>query len=614
MPLLSILVALGAACGDDGLFGLDAGESGRDAATRSEDASARPDAGLSDVDAGETEPGETDEDGLDATGRSAPGANLTACYAPPYPEADLDCDLEGCAPIAACCVGDGDCCAEIPGARDDVSFAGCAGGSAPVDDCLGGGRAFGDPMPWVDASGLLHPGGGMLADSGYVLDAEHDLASDRIEVTAVFLPATGCGASCLESAGVGLTTQAELGDGDHVSPAAGMILSGSRGQVGLIVDGDVVDWLDVTVPGGQTFTLTARPTGELTVRTAQADGTIEERAASFVARGVARVVAYGRSRNPDALGSRLGARIAALQVVGALCDVPDAWRTRATLPVTRVGSTLAADAAGPSVATDAAGDTWVAFDHQGAIHVARLVGDALELQHELGDPAFEAGGDHDVAGMRDPDLVFTGSGWSVFYTAVAPDGRRSIGHAAGASLDALFADPAPLSLPLDGEVDVDQPSALEHEGVLVLVVRVEREGGHFFEAFRQDAAGADFRRFVGNLRRLTDDVQSGDLGATEVAAPSLVIHHDAWILHYAARRGARWSIQLLVSQDMRVFRSMGTVLEGSGAAGAFDRLGVSHPDALSVGDEVQLLYAGHDGIGRRLGRVRRAASSTAGAP
>lgn len=609
-PLVAALAVslLASGCGDDvgGTTGLDAGSSRSDAGVPGPPMDS--DGGHEGARDASTSPGAdagffADDDGLFASARTDGEPDLAGCLAWPFEEATLDCSLSACAELPSCCVGHGDCCA--PAGGESATFASCAGRSIPVDECVGSGRVFGEPSPWVDGDGLLHPGGGMVSDSGYLLDRTYDLSTERIEIAVTFHRATGCGASCLESAGVALTSQTDLGEGDHVAAAAGMLLSGSRGQVGVVVADEIVAWIDMT-DDAQQFVMVARPTGELTVRTAGVDP-VEAR---FAPAGVAQVALYGRSRNPDALGTSRGARIASVDVQGALCDVPDAWGARAPLSISHGGSTVdASGAANPSVVIDGP-ETWVAFDHQGAIRVGRLVDDEVELERELDNPAFFPGGTHDAGGMRDPDLLRHEGGWAIFYTAIAADGRRSIGRARGASLGELVADDRPVALPLPEADGVDQPAALSHDGVTILVVRAWRDGGHRLEVLRDDGAG--FTRIGSNLPRLTDDVQNGDLDATEIASPSLTIHHDAWLLHHAARLGTRWSVQVLVSDDLRAFRPLGAVLDGSGARAAFDRLGASHPDAVSDGDLVSLFYTGHDGITTRLGRVSRMATDEGG--
>ena len=90
------------------------------------------------------------------------------------------------------------------------------------------------------------------------------------------------------------------------------------------------------------------------------------------------------------------------------------------------------------------------------------------------------------------------------------------------------------------------------------------------------------------------------------SALSLSTHNGAYWLHYARRRGARWSIAALASHGFVSWRH----LEGgapvlSRQASGFDRLYVHQPASASFGDLSDLVYVGSDGARDRLGLARR---------
>jgi hypothetical protein len=87
----------------------------------------------------------------------------------------------------------------------------------------------------------------------------------------------------------------------------------------------------------------------------------------------------------------------------------------------------------------------------------------------------------------------------------------------------------------------------------------------------------------------------------------LIIHNSAYHLYYARRTGTRWSVELAVSDELILWRSMGEVLGGSNEG--FDSLGARSPDALSQPDRIDIVYAGQDGVSFRLGTASRAAPS-----
>jgi hypothetical protein len=101
----------------------------------------------------------------------------------------------------------------------------------------------------------------------------------------------------------------------------------------------------------------------------------------------------------------------------------------------------------------------------------------------------------------------------------------------------------------------------------------------------------------------------------EVAAPALVAYRGLLRLYYAGRRGTRWAIGLMVSEDgIHWWPANGgaPILTGSGAAMAFDALSVSDPDPVVVdpnpdvhGDEeLRLYYTGSDGVNMAIGLAR----------
>ena len=82
----------------------------------------------------------------------------------------------------------------------------------------------------------------------------------------------------------------------------------------------------------------------------------------------------------------------------------------------------------------------------------------------------------------------------------------------------------------------------------------------------------------------------------------MVQHNDAWHLYVAVRRGARWSIHLLASDEMLAWRHLGRAL----APGSeFDRVSVRAPDVSARGNDLLMVYEAEDGVARRLGLTQR---------
>jgi hypothetical protein len=139
----------------------------------------------------------------------------------------------------------------------------------------------------------------------------------------------------------------------------------------------------------------------------------------------------------------------------------------------------------------------------------------------------------------------------------------------------------------------------------LLVVRATlADGATELRAFYTSDPDTGWARVVnGGLEELT----RSEGPASEVTDPSLIIHNSAYHLYYARRAGTRWSVELAVSDELLLWRSLGDVL-GDSSEG-FDSLGARGADALSQPDRVELVYSGQDGVSFRLGAASRDAPS-----
>ena len=166
-----------------------------------------------------------------------------------------------------------------------------------------------------------------------------------------------------------------------MEPLVGISYSGPRREVTLRVGGNAVArW-----PEDQAaeWVLTLSPDGTLTVTR---DGEVRAGPLPYVP-APSRVVVWGHSRNPGA-GARPLARLGALGLGEALCDMPRAWRERAQLTFRAGGRALTAPTgAGPSLGRDEAGRSAVAFASGGGIFVARRSDEARPGELILPDAA-----------------------------------------------------------------------------------------------------------------------------------------------------------------------------------------------------------------------------------
>ncbi len=543
-------------------------------------------------------------DGLDNDGSSA-----------------TDCADPACQPLGSCCVGRGDCCAELSASPlpSHVDVSACTGTDALA--CVSGMEtsveSFGDGAPFLDR-GALAAGGNSSGDSGLLLGTAIDLRTHQVTLEADVTAAEECGATCLESVAFGFVPDAPVGR--VVRPLVALLSSPSLNQMRLIIGDEVVKSFAVTAANIR-WTLRLDPSGRVRVSNDQL--AFSDFEAPFVPVEAARLVIYGRSRNPSATGVG-GARIGNLDVYASLCDMPAAWDARRALPLLEQGSpsssSLGLNLRAPALLHD--GDvTLAAFAQAGAILLGELKPGGVEL-NPTGRPEYirpdtsiswQAGGFDQPALLR-PD----GGALELFFTATGADEIKRIGMASQGADGRLEVEAAAVLDPADyGDLtELSSPTAVQETGGATLLVLQARDAqGTHLEAFYRMSSGDAFTRITsGNLAGLTLS-GSAQADADEVGEPSLVLFDHAWHLYVARRQGARYSIGLLASDELVSWRWVDEDAFGPNAvAGAFDGLGTRSPAALVTDDSVELLYLGLDGAKATLGQTRRTANNGSGAP
>jgi hypothetical protein len=305
---------------------------------------------------------------------------------------------------------------------DSLDFRECAG--LTIGSCLAGEglsvSVFGEQEPVLTGRGLI-PNGAATAEGGALLGGVVDLASHRVLVEVQFSPAIGCGGSCLQSAGVTFTPQQLGGFG---GAEVGLLLSGSREVVNLMIAGQVADSFD-TGNDDTVWRLTLSPSG---VARVERDGaTLGSYRFDSQSLRQARLAIFGRNLVAD----ENSAAVASITTQTAVCDNPRGWSER--LPVTvsvqgDIDPQLAMGlepsiAAGPEI-------TAVAFERDGEIFVGQEDSFGVVNLETPGPSAsispsegFEAGG------VGDPELFWLFDSLHVVYTAYDTNGVGSIGWA-----------------------------------------------------------------------------------------------------------------------------------------------------------------------------------------
>ncbi|MGF1470001.1 MAG: hypothetical protein ACFCGT_28095 [Sandaracinaceae bacterium] len=518
----------------------------------------------------------------------------------------LDCQDPSCrANVPACCVGvsSAECCAREPaGALPDL--AGCSGDAtacAALQDLVVIG-----PSPRIVArptgGRVLRPGSGE-ADSGLVLPGTFDLRAGAVEIRASLVAPESTCEECLDAMAVALVP-AEPSDG-RLPPALAVALRGSDGVLSLVLRGDVVQRWAVPTGGAVDLVIRARPDRTATVAVLRPGGAIVPLAEGLpmASPDRVRVATYGRSDR----GDEDGAAVEALSAEVERCDMPDALsRTSDTVlpaPGLRPWGDDRTRIAEASVFRDGERTRMaVAVDRE--IYLAEAVDDGFE-PHDLPSLA-DLDAEWAEDGVGDPNVLMEPTGELVLYFTGRLGDRGTVARAPyDADRDAFDGSAAEVVLaPQDhpGVRAFEDPSVVRRsDGTLLMALRVvEESGAHRIAVLRS----AD-----GTFPDLGDAVRepSGAFGGfdrDEVSGPELVSSGGVLRLYYAGRRGTRWGIGLMVSDDLTGWLDLGEIL-GPGQTG-FDALGVLDPAPCVDGGEVTLFYTGFDGTRSRIGAARPA--------
>jgi predicted GH43/DUF377 family glycosyl hydrolase len=530
----------------------------------------------------------------DAEGARGYAEAATTCYA-----ATDSCGGAVCEAFASCCVSTGHCCQPIddPSLPAVLDFEQCQGLTVGSCAAAAGSSAttFGPLEPVIGGRGLV-PNGTATSDGGVVVGGVTNLATQLLRIDVRFALPIGCNGTCLESAGVSFTAS---NPGVFVDAEVGLLLSGSRETVSLMIGGEVADTFDAGTDATR-WSLSISPEGSVKVLRDDAS----QGSYSFDSRALteARLVLYGRNLNAEPNN----AAIASLSIESELCDNPPAWESRTPLSIRLDGDEAPGHGLGHAPSIEEHGATArIAYEVDGEIFVAAQsapgVADLLSLE-----PALVPTEPYEALGIADPELVSDGSFLFLFYTARDESGAGSIGVAVSTEDPSVFTkSDGPILAPSEDVVSFDAPSVRYRDGLWLLVARATLGGGATeLRAYYTSDLDTGWARVVnGGLEKLTRT----DDPTTEVTGPSLIVHNSAYQLYYARREGTRWSVEIAVSDELLVWRSMGEVLGPSDEG--FDSLGARDPDAISGPDRIDIVYSGQDGVSFRLGTAWRPAPS-----
>jgi len=458
------------------------------------------------------------------------------------------------------------------------------------------GASFGSPRPTITDTHAFAPGGNGDFDSGLVLDSVVDLRSTRLTLTADFVVPTDCDAGCLEGVAVSLSTQDVFDDTTHVRVLAGLAMSGSRQRVALIINDREVQYWPAT--SAASWALTLSPDGRVDVT----DGmhSLLTAPLGYVPAAAARVVISGHDQNPSP--THEVASLRTLRVNASRCDIPTRWGAHQDLVLRQGGGlVIAPDVEAMSTTVDGDGKHAVALLIDGKLYTGQRPGTdptEITLRQSLDNP------------LRAPEAGQT-FGAPAFY--FAPESSSFIlllpvRDADGAHLMRAVYDPM-ATPPLGEFTDLLGPESdiaeyasvtLAHAPrtrVAMIVRRRHVDGSDDLMVYDASDTVSMITRLDGlHLEETLSSSEAPGYDADELGGLALVGTNHAWQLYYARRSGARWSIGLLVSDDLVYWRHAAegdSVLLGDGSN--HEAVGARAPTVTIVDERVTLDYLGLDG-------------------
>lgn len=563
------------------------------------------DAGPQGADAGVPGLGESefdDDSSLDAAGQRA------GCFDGVDNDGDglSDCADDSCqANVPSCCVGKSSatCCPE--GEVERLALEGCVGELASCADPSDV-AVFGSPAPTVrsftgEAGDALVPGG-RETDSGALLLRSLDPRSGALTVSAsIASPLTAPASGRVETVGVGFVdATTDPADITRVSPSAAVVVSRNRGEILLVVAGEVVRRFDLPSDAAHTYELTLDPVGRVRLGS---DAGVEADVALRVNSPV-RAIVYGRTENPTA--TEPSARVLDVSVTPRVCDMPAALgRPDATSvpapgddPSWTVGVRAVTQ---PHVLRyeDPPGSPQVrmVLDVDGELHLAEPAMGGFVLVSRIGEPVLEPAESWSADGVSDPALLWVDGALRLIFTGWE-DGQGTIGRATWDATTERFVVDGPIDgLTATPDASYSAASPFDAAGDTLLAVRVDDASGHRIAIFGLSELSA----FSSATVRAPDATDVFAFDHDEVDDPAVVFHDDVYRLYFAGRRGTRWSIGVLVSDDGAMWRLIDDAPALAADGTGFDALGARGPAPDVTGDAVWLYYAGDDGRVIRIG-------------
>ncbi len=614
LALAAILPALGCASREP-VAGVttDAGNSSDDAGALSCGDCAADAAAASDGGAALPPEGRSDGDVTEFANACLDGVDQNADHM-------IDCEDVSCSAAPSCCVGaitDGCCTGSVEPVS--LSFVGCDGtGCAQLDALV----QFGSPGPVV-VDEAVAPIADIAADSAAISPANVDPRASLVTLEAsLAIPVT---TTAIDAVAFGLT--GSVAPTPRVTPTLAVVVSASRGDVTLQAFGEIVGAFPAPTDGlYHSYTLSIGPSGD-----ARVSGPTGELLSAHLTlpSEVLHPIVFGRATNPGSTSTTLPARLASLTVTQRGCDAPTALsRDRAPVAIVdHTGSALLSGLTAPNLAPLGTGMV-LAFAAP-TMGGARL---AIYVATRQADGAFHVESAAPVVqpvltpaagvALTDPALRDDGDHWTLFATRISgdtselvvsvggPDHSLVFGPASAIFVAELAGESLDSPAPIPGSVTslVARHGAGASSELVILELSDATAGVASAYAADTSLCGADDTCRDGARpaqRILAARVGTFSFDADEVRAPSVAVVNHVYRLYYAGRRGARWSIGMLIAADLGYWRSGNGGQPVLGADGdGFDAVSVMEPAVVVESGSLALYYLGSNGVETALGVSR----------
>ena len=494
--------------------------------------------------------------------------------------APLGCEDDGCRTAShACCVGQAECCTAAVDLVD-LRFESCESG------CVEG-ALFGSPLPTFTDG--FSPGGDGEFDSGVVLDGSIDLRGESVRVEAGFVvPEGACsGSNCFQTLGVSIARNAPVGAFAHVRTIAGLLWSGGRMYL-VVGERSIRDWPAET--GGE-WTLSVDADGDLRVQSAA--NSVNDFFNVAILPSEAHIVLHGHNVNPG--GGEGTAHLSSLRVSRSECEMTRQWGERSAIEVGSGRTERLVGVSSPTSVRDRDGRLRIAYLRDGRLITTLRGSDATPNVWVAADETRDALMADGVA-IAGPELALEGDKLSLFYEI---GGQIFRAEEATDNQFLRFEPGEVVSSVSVSDATVHAPTFASRGGAAegALVVRVEYAGSRpTLASFSVDITDGVV------VARLRDFLPTEALG-DELGDPELFIRNRLYQLYVPYRRGTRWRLAHMTSEDFVFWTIADEVALESG--GADELFGPQAPDAVVSEAGVEVFYERFDGVQQSLGRIFR---------